>query len=36
MRSSTALVVCALVSWGAVIGYLFFLHSKVSKLEKNK
>jgi hypothetical protein len=34
--SSAALAACALVSWGAIIGYLFFLHSKITKLEKGK
>ena len=34
--TSAALTVCALVSWGAVAGYLFFLHRKISTLEKMK
>ena len=33
---SAALAACALISWGAVIGYLFFLHSKITKLERKK
>ena len=34
--SAAALAACALVSWGAIIGYLFFLHSRLTKLERGK
>jgi hypothetical protein len=36
MKSNTALVICALVSWGAIAAYLFMLHRRISKLETKK
>ena len=34
MKTDLTLLFCALVSWGAIAGYLFLLHRKVTRLEK--
>lgn len=36
MTSSAAVLVCALVSWGAIIAWMFALHLKITRLEKRR